>query len=139
MKSLRPQPWLRWSVWALVLGLFASGLLLALPGWLGEAGQGPAWELLRSRGAAVHGALGMAVLLVLGALAGHVRDGLKAGRNRAWGLVLTTGLAMLIASAWGLYYLSEDDKTWVVRIHLWTGIALPGLLFVHAAVGRRRP
>jgi hypothetical protein len=114
-------------------------VLLALPGRLGEAGQSAAWELWRSRSAAVHGGLSMGVLVILGALSGHVRDGLKAGRNKAWGLILLSSLGLLVASAWGLYYLSEDVKTWVVRIHLWTGIALPGLLFVHAAAGRRRP
>jgi hypothetical protein len=139
VKDLKPVPWLRWSVWTGLLGLFLSGLLLALPAWSGERAQGPAWDFLRSRASALHGALAMAFLVLLGALTSHVSAGLKAKRNLVWGLALLGVLGLVIATAWGLYYLPEDAKPWIVQVHLWGGILLPLLVLLHAAKGRGRP
>lgn len=127
LKDLRPLPWQRWTAWGASLGLFASGLLLAF--------QVP--DSVRLQGSRLHGALAMAFLLILGTLFPHGKAGLKAGRNTAWGLALLASLGILIVSAWGLYYLPEDWKSPVAKAHLWCGIALPLLIWVHAFKGRR--
>ncbi len=136
-RKLRPPSWQRWMAWSGTLGLFASGIALVLPGWMDPAGGAPLWEAVRLQGSRLHGALGMAFLIVLGSLAGHVMDGLRARRNTAWGLALLACLIVLVLSAWGLYYLPEDLKGPVAKAHFWCGIALPLLLFVHALKGRR--
>ena len=127
LKDLRPLPWQRWMAWGSTLALFASGLLLAFQ----------FSDAVRLQGSRLHGALGMAFLVVLGSLFNHVKAGLKARRNTVWGLVLLISLGVLVVSAWGLYYLPEDWKGPVAQAHLWCGLALPLLLWVHAFKGRR--
>lgn len=126
-RDLKPEAPLRWAVWAGLGLLGLSGLLLA---W--EAAVD--WHLAASR---VHGALAMLFLVALGAALPHVRSGLAAKRNTAWGLSLLTALAVVVLSAWGLYYLPEAWHRPVALAHLWCGLALPLLVFIHARKGRR--
>ena len=133
-KKLKPARWQRWAAWGGVAGLFLSGLALALPARMDPEGLSPFWDGLKQQGSRLHGALAMAFLVVLGALYPHVRDGLKARRNTAWGVALLASLGVLILTGWCLYYLPLNG---VAAVHLWVGVALPLLIFLHAAKGRR--
>jgi hypothetical protein len=135
--SLKPAKRTRLAVWGATAGLFISGIALQLPTWWNRDFE-PSWGPdLRMQGSRVHAAFGMAFLVVLGSLAGHVADGLRARRNTVWGLALLASLGILILSAWGLYYLPEDFRASLAKAHLWSGLSLPFLILLHAVKGRR--
>ena len=46
--------------------------------------------------------------------------------------------AVLIATAWGLYYAGSDLlRTFVTDVHIAVGLALPALAIAHVVLGRR--
>jgi hypothetical protein len=54
------------------------------------------------------------------------------------GLILLATNAILIATAFGLYYSgSETVRPWISWVHLLVGLALPLLLLFHIVSGRR--
>jgi hypothetical protein len=51
---------------------------------------------------------------------------------------MVTFNAVLIATAFGLYYLgAETVRSWASDLHIGAGLALPVLLVVHIVAGRR--
>ncbi|MGH6804475.1 MAG: hypothetical protein ACREC3_14085 [Methyloceanibacter sp.] len=87
----------------------------------------------------VHGAA-MITLMLLGALFPlHIGRAWRAKKNRATGSVMIACNAMLIATAFGLYYLgSEAIRPWASDLHVAFGLSLPLLLLVHVKSGRKR-
>ena len=81
----------------------------------------------------------MVALLFLGALGPvHIRRGWRSYRNRITGAIMVTFNAVLIVTAFGLYYLGSDAvRPWISNLHLAAGLGLPALIFIHVLVGKR--
>lgn len=135
--SLKPSASARLSVWGGVALLTLSGLALTPAAWFGEERAPFAWEASRGWIAALHGGLALLFTLLLGALLPHIQAGLKARRNLAWGLGLLACLALLLLSAWGLYYWPPESQGWNGPLHALLGLLLPALVGLHAWMGRR--
>ena len=127
----------RFALYAAFAALFVSGAAwLVADRWkeTSELAQEAAADLLM-----VHGATAMVALLLLGALVPlHVQRGWRAARNRIAGAAMVTFNAVLIVTAFGLYYAgSETLRPWMSDVHLWVGLAFPLLLLIHVVLGRR--
>jgi hypothetical protein len=87
----------------------------------------------------LHGGAAMAALLLLGALYPlHARRAWRAHRNRLSGSGMVTINAVLILTAFGLYYLgSETVRPWTSGVHIGFGLLLPAWLLGHVLLGRR--
>lgn len=87
----------------------------------------------------LHGGAAMATLVLLGALLPiHVRIGWRRGRNRASGTVMLVSNAILVVTAFGLYYTgSETLRQWTNDLHIAIGLGLPVLVAAHVVLGRR--
>ena len=101
--------------------------------------SGEQWQEIAANLLMVHGGAAMATLLLLGALVPlHVQRAWRAGKNRAAGVAMVTLNAVLIVTAFGLYYSgSETLRPWMSDVHLWVGLAFPLLLLIHVVLGRR--
>jgi hypothetical protein len=88
----------------------------------------------------IHGAAAMLALMLLGALVPvHGLRAWRARKNRITGTAMASLNAILIVTAFGLYYLgSENLRPWLSTIHLAAGFALPVQLIAHIYFGRRR-
>jgi hypothetical protein len=68
----------------------------------------------------------------------HIRRAWRTRKNRASGSVTATLIALLIVTAFGLYYLgSETVRPWMSWIHIAAGFSLSLLIPVHIFLGRR--
>jgi heme A synthase len=87
----------------------------------------------------VHGGAAMVTLMLLGALVPlHLRRAWRARTNRVTGTVMATFNAVLIVTAFGLYYSGSDVvRLWISRGHYGLGLVLPVLFLVHVVWGRR--
>jgi cytochrome b subunit of formate dehydrogenase len=128
---LRLESGLRWSIYAVVAALLATGVAW----WLLDKGP----SVVRLYLIAAHGLAAMVFLLALGAtFTLHVREGWRRRLNRASGTVVLAIAGVLILSAFGLYYIgSEALRDWASDLHIAVGLALPVLLAVHVVLGRR--
>ncbi len=134
---MRLKPAFRFALYAAFAVLFVSGATwLVADRWkeTSELAQEAAADLLM-----VHGGAAMVALLLLGALVPlHVQRGWRAARNRIAGVAMVTFNAVLIVTAFGLYYAgSETLRPWMSDVHLWVGLAFPLLLLIHVVLGRR--
>ena len=96
--------------------------------------QSIAWLLM------VHGGTAMVALLLLGALIPvHLLRAWRARKNRISGTTMATFNAILIVTAFGLYYLgSETVRPWMSWIHIGAGVSLALLFPLHIYWGRRK-
>ena len=87
----------------------------------------------------LHGGAAMAMLVLLGALLPlHMRIAWRRRRNLASGLVMVGVNAVLLVTAFGLYYTgSETLRHWTSELHIVIGLALPLLVAGHVVVGHR--
>jgi hypothetical protein len=126
------KPWSRRLVYAVLLALWISGSawlwlqFLAPPGAFDGHQAQPLWMKL-------HGLAAMVFLVLLGALLPtHVRPGWAKKKQRLSGTLLLGLLGVLIASGWGLYYLSEDQGRRAVSLLHWIlGLSLPVFSIYH--------
>ena len=119
--------------------LFVTGVLwLPADRWK-DAANGDAWSALGPALLMVHGAAAMLALLLLGALAPlHLWPAWRCNKNRVMGAAMATLTALLIVTAFGLYYIGSDTlRGWTSDLHLALGLAFPVLLTAHVASGRR--
>jgi hypothetical protein len=81
----------------------------------------------------------MIALMLLGALIPvHLKRSWRAGRNRITGAAMAATNAILVVTAFGLYYAGSDDlRMWVADIHIAVGLSLPALIVSHIVLGRR--
>ena len=81
----------------------------------------------------LHGIGAMVYLLALGALFPvHVRAGWISNRKRRSGSAMLAVNLVLVVTAAFLYYGSPDgSRPLAAVLHLWVGLALPGLVLVH--------
>jgi cation transport ATPase len=80
----------------------------------------------------------MVTLMLLGALGPmHIQRAWRARTNRTTGIASITLYGLLIATAFGLYYLgSEAVRPWISYVHIAFGLAVPAVIVVHVMVGR---
>jgi hypothetical protein len=136
---LRLEPRFRTVLYTVVAVLFGTGA-----GWfavdrLKGAAAGTAWQETSTWLLMLHGGAAMLFLLLLGALVAlHVRVGWRLRNNRVSGAVMLTVNALLIVTAFGLYYAGSDTlRRWTSDIHIAIGLGFPVLLALHAFLGKR--
>lgn len=120
--------WLTGTAW------FTLHQWVRIEGEFGE--EHSAWEPLLIK---IHGGSAMFMMVFYGyLLASHVPTGLRSKRNRFLGLTLTYGIAFMILTAYGLYYIGgESFRTLVSWAHLTVGFLLPLVLALHVWSGHR--
>jgi hypothetical protein len=136
---VRLDPLLRWTTYLVFTLLFLSGAIWFVADRLKDPLAGDAWQEVAVDALMVHGGIAMLALLVIGALLPlHALRAWRARLNRITGLAMGTCTAVLILTAFGLYYLgSESLRPWASLIHLIFGFAVPALLLLHILIGRR--
>lgn len=137
---MRLEPRFRTVIYIIVGLLFGTGAAWFAIDRLKEVGPaGETWQEASAWLLMLHGGGAMLFLLLLGALVAlHVRIGWRLGNNRVSGSVMLTLNAVLVVTAFGLYYAgSETLRRWISDIHIAVGLGLPGLLALHAVLGRR--
>ncbi|MEW6644804.1 MAG: hypothetical protein AB1586_30170 [Pseudomonadota bacterium] len=119
--------------------LFASGAGWFVADRLKDGDSGELWQQVSANLLMAHGGTAMLALLCLGALGPlHVKRGWRGRTNRMTGSAVVTINAVLIATAFGLYYLGSDAvRPWISTVHLAFGLGLPAILLAHVVTGRR--
>ena len=120
--------------------LFASGAAWLVADQLKETSNGEIWQQAAAYLLMVHGGAAMPTLMLLGALFPvHIGRAWRAKKNRVTGIVMLAFNAVLIATAFGLYYLASDIlRPWASDLHIAFGLAMPLLFLAHAKTGRKR-
>jgi hypothetical protein len=87
----------------------------------------------------LHGGAAMAMLVLLGVLLPlHVRLGWRRKRNLPSGTVMLASNAILVGTAFGLYYTGSDTvRRWTSVLHIAIGFALPLVIASHVLLGWR--
>lgn len=136
---MRLDPPIRYGLFAAFAVLFATGAIWLVADQLKDAPDGETWQAIAANLLMIHGGTAMVALLLLGALFPlHIRLSWRAGRNRITGTIMLVIGAILIVTAFWLYYSGSDKlRSMVSWIHIVVGLALPVLVLVHALAGRR--
>ena len=136
---MRLEPWHRRALYAAFALLVVTGAVWLYADWAKDRLDADTWQPVAADMLALHGAGAMATLLLLGALAPlHVRRSWRSGRNRLTGPLMIAVNAVLIATAYGLYYAGSDTlRRWISDIHIVIGLALPASIVLHVWLGRR--
>lgn len=137
---MRLKPRFRSALYGVFAVLFATGAAWLVADQLKDGANGELWQQAAANLLMVHGGAAMATLLMLGALGPvHVKYGWRSTRNRITGAIMVTFNAILIGTAFGLYYLgSEVLRPWFSNIHWVMGLSLPVLFLLHVLIGRTR-
>ena len=133
------EAWFRWTIYGVVAALFVTGATWLMADALKDGPSGDAWQEIGANLLMVHGGAAMAMLMVLGALIPvHIRRGWRARKNRLSGGAMVTLNALLIATAFGLYYCGSDlMRPWISDAHIAAGFALAALIVIHPLIGHR--
>jgi cytochrome c biogenesis protein CcdA len=136
---LRLKPSFRFAIYAAFAALLLTGAGWLVADWQKNISSDDIWQQTAAYLLMVHGGAAMLTLLLLGALIPvHVLRVWRNRKNRISGSVMITFNAVLIATAFGLYYLgSETVRPWMSWIHIAAGFSLPLLFPVHIFLGRR--
>jgi hypothetical protein len=131
----------RYAIYACFAVLLLTGAGWLVADWQKDVSSDEIWQQSMAYLLMVHGGTAMAALLLLGALFPvHLMRAWRARKNRISGSMMATFNAMLIVTAFGLYYLgSETLRPWMSWIHIAAGFSLGVWLPVHIHLGRRRP
>lgn len=137
---MRLNPRFRFAVYTAVALLFLTGAGWFAADWQKEGVNGETWQQIAAYLLMLHGGGAMLALLVLGALIPvHILRSWRIGKNLVMGSVMVTLNAILIVTAFGLYYLgSETLRPWTSWVHLAFGALLPGALALHIYLGRQQ-
>lgn len=88
----------------------------------------------------VHGGASFAAMMIFGSvLPQHVRIAWRLRRNRLIGALVLTALAVLVLTAYALYYGNEELRPFVKWSHVGIGVLAALLMPLHIWRGRRRP
>ncbi len=138
--ALRLSPAFRYSLYAVFAALFLSGAAWFVADRLKDTADGEFWQQTAATLLMIHGGGAMVTLLLLGALVPiYLRYGWRRRTNLATGIAMAAVCAILIVTAFGLYYLgSETVRPVMSNVHLWLGLASPVLLVGHIWWGRGR-
>jgi hypothetical protein len=136
----RLDPSFRFAIYSAFAALFASGAAWLVADQLKETSNGEIWQQAAAYLLMVHGGAAMLTLMLLGALFPlHIGRAWRAKKNRTTGIGMLTFNAVLIATAFGLYYLaSEILRPWASDLHIAFGLAMPLLFLAHVKTGRKR-
>jgi hypothetical protein len=136
---LRLDPPLRFATYATFAALLATGAAWLLADQFKDGEGGESWQILAANLLMFHGGIAMIALVLFGALMPlHLQRSWRAGRNRATGTIMVATNAILIVTAFALYYAGSDALRIVVAdIHIAAGFALPALIATHIVLGRR--
>jgi hypothetical protein len=131
----------RYAIYAIVAVLTLTGAAWFVADWKKDLSTDEIWQQLAANMLMIHGGAAMLALLLLGALVPvHILRAWRAGKNRLSGSLMATFNAVLIATAFGLYYLgSETLRPWISWTHIAAGVALALWLPMHVWLGRRQP
>jgi hypothetical protein len=133
---VRLKPTFRFTLYGAFIFLLFTGAAWLLADRLKESGD--LWQQIAADLLMLHGGAAMVTLMILGALVPlHVERGWRAQKNRAAGVVMVICNALLVATAFGLYYAGSDTlRPWISEIHITAGFVLPALFATHVALGR---
>jgi cation transport ATPase len=136
----RLEPPFRFAIYSAFAVLFASGAAWLVADQMKDSASGEIWQQAAAYLLMVHGGTAMPTLMLLGALFPlHIGRAWRAKKNRATGIVMLAFNAVLIATAFGLYYLgSEILRPWASDFHIAFGLAMPLLFLAHIKTGRKR-
>jgi hypothetical protein len=131
----------RYAIYAIVAVLTLTGAAWFFADWQKDLSTDEIWQQLAANMLMVHGGAAMLALVLLGALIPvHILRAWRARKNRLSGSLMATFNAVLIATAFGLYYLgSETLRPWISWTHIAAGLALALWLPLHVWLGRRQP
>lgn len=131
----------RYSLYAAFAALSLTGAGWLVADWQKDVAGDEIWQQIAANVLMIHGGIAMLALLLLGALIPvHLRRSWRNGKNLVSGSVMAAFNAVLIVTAFGLYYLgSEAVRPWMSWIHLGTGFSLALMLPLHIWLGRREP
>jgi hypothetical protein len=135
---LRLEPSFRFWTYAVFATLAATGAVWLIADLLKDP-EGETWQMIAADMLMLHGMTAMIALILIGAMIPlHVQRSWRAGKNRTSGAVMIGINAILVATAWGLYYAGSDLlRTFVADVHIIVGLALPALVIAHVVLGRR--
>jgi hypothetical protein len=136
---LRLNPVFRYAFYAVFAALFATGAVWLIADRLKDSADGEFWQEAAATLLMLHGGGAMITLMMLGAMVPvHLRYGWRRGKNLVTGIVMSAANAVLIVTAFGLYYLgSEAVRPVMSDVHIALGLAIPLLLVAHIWWGRR--
>jgi hypothetical protein len=137
--ALRLDRRFRWGLYLMFAILFAAGLVWLIADQLKDSPGGEFWQTTAANLLMAHGGAAMVTLLLLGALFPvHIARAWRGRLNRVSGAIMITFNAVLIVTAFGLYYLgSEALRPWISDVHSAAGVAFPAPLAIHIWLGRR--
>jgi hypothetical protein len=137
--ALRLDPRFRFALYGAFALLVLTGAVWLVADAFKDSPEGELWQRVSASMLMIHGGAAMVTLLLLGALFPlHMRLGWRSGRNRITGPAMVTFNAVLIVTAFGLYYSGSDAvRPFMSNLHLGLGFALPALFVVHVLLGRR--
>ena len=132
-------PTFRFALYATFWTLFLTGGTWIAADQLKETADGEFWQGAAANMLVAHGGAAMLALMLLGAFVPlHVWPGWRKGRNRVAGAAMVAFNAVLVLTAFGLYYVGSDLlRSWISNIHIGIGLCLPALFLVHVLTGRR--
>ena len=136
---MRLKPSFRFAIYAAFGVLFLTGAGWLVADWQKDISGDEFWQQSVAYLLMVHGGAAMVTLLLLGALIPvHVMRAWRSRKNRVSGSGMVTFNAILIVTAFGLYYLgSETLRPWMSWIHIAAGFSLSLLFPLHIFWGRR--
>ncbi len=130
----------RFALYAVFGLLFVSGALWILADQMKTRSEldSDAWQQAAALLLSTHGGAAMVTLMLLGALGPmHVQRAWRARKNLATGIVSLVMYGLLIATAFGLYYVgSEALRPWISHVHIVFGLGVPAVITAHILVGR---
>ncbi|OAF09111.1 hypothetical protein [Bradyrhizobium neotropicale] len=129
----------RYSLYAAFAALLLTGAGWLVADWQKDVAGDEIWQHIAANMLMVHGGIAMLALLLVGALIPvHLRRSWRSGKNLVSGSVMAAFNAVLIVTAFGLYYLgSEAVRPWMSWIHLGVGFSLALMFPLHIWLGRR--
>jgi len=138
---LRLKTTFRYSLYAAFAVLVLTGAGWLLADWQKNIAADETWQDIAATLLMVHGGTAMLALLLLGALIPvHLLRAWRSRKNRISGSIMATFNAVLIVTAFGLYYLgSEAVRPWMSWVHLGSGFTLAVMFPLHVWLGRRNP
>jgi hypothetical protein len=137
---LRLKPLFRFAIYTAFVVLFLTGAGWLVADWQKDLSGDEIWQQSIAYLLMVHGGTAMVTLLLLGALIPvHMLRAWRSRKNRVSGSVMATFNAVLILTAFGLYYLgSETLRPWMSWIHTTAGFSLSLLFPLHILLGRKK-
>ena len=136
---LRLEPRFRGALYAVASALLVTGAAWLLVDRLKPIDLTEMWQRAAASLLMLHGGAAMLMLLLLGALVPmHVAVAWRRGKNRVTGSMMVVSNAMLIATAFALYYSgSESWRHQASLLHIGFGLGLPLLWALHVWRGKR--